>query len=100
MVLLTYFKAFKVVSRQKKFCINFSFFVFFFHIRHHGFFEKMTKFFYESYWPEIHRKLHKWCCKRILKLFRLFRAKKKFCMNFSFFEFFCISGVMDFLKNH
>ena len=33
------------------------------------------------------------------KAFRLFPAKNKFCMNFSFFEFFCISGVMDFLIN-
>ena len=33
------------------------------------------------------------------KAFRLFPAKNKFCMNFSFFEFFCISGVMDFFKN-
>ena len=63
-------------------------------------FWKITKFFFESYGPEIHWKLHKWCCGRILKLFRLFRAKNKFCINFSFFEFFCISGVMDSLKNH
>ena len=59
----------------------------------------MTLFFFDSYGPEINLKLHKWCCGRILKLFRLFRAKNKFCINFSFFEFFCISGVMDFLIN-
>ena len=59
----------------------------------------MIKFFFESYRPEIHRKLHKWCCGHIIKLFRLFQAKNKFCINFSFFEFFCISGVMDFLIN-
>ena len=59
-------------------------------------FWKITKFFFESYGPEIHQKLHKWCCRRILKLFRLFQAKKKFWINFSFFEFFCIPGVMHF----
>ena len=59
----------------------------------------MTLFFFDSYGPEINLKLHKWCCGRILKLFRLFRAKNKFCINFSFFEFFRISGVMDFLIN-
>ena len=32
----------------------------------------------------------------ILKLFRLFLAKKKFCINFLFFEFFCIPRVMKF----
>ena len=63
-------------------------------------FLRIFKFFFESYGPEIHRKLQKWCCGRILKLFRLFRAEKKFCINFLFFESFCISGVMEFLKNH
>ena len=93
-------KLFRLFGAKNKFCINFSFFEFFLHIRGHGFFEKMTKFFFESYGPEIHWKLHKWCCKRILKLFRLFRAKNKFCINFLFFEFFCISRVMEFLTNH
>ena len=140
----------------KKNLYKFLIFWVFLHIRGHGFFWKITKFFFESYGPEIHWKLHKWCCGRILKLFRLFRAKKNlykflifwvflhirghgffvkslssflrvtgpkftrnsrkwccqrilklfrlfraknnFCINFSFFEFFCISGVMDFLK--
>ena len=63
-------------------------------------FWKITKFFFESYRPEIHQKLQKWCCGRISKLFGLFRAKNKFCINFSFSKFFCISGVMEFLKNH
>ena len=57
-------------------------------------FWKITKFFFESYGPEIHRKLQKWCCGRILKLLRLFRGKKKFCINFSFFEFFYISQMV------
>ena len=39
---------------------------------------KMTNFFFERYWPEIYRGLHKWCCERILRRFRLFRAKKNF----------------------
>ena len=55
--------------------------------------------FWESLAWKIHRKLYKWCCRRILKLFRLFPAKK-ICRNSSFFEFFCISRVMDFLKSH
>ena len=60
---------------------------------------KMTNFFFERYRPEICRGLHKWCCERILKRFRLFRAKKFFFENSRFFYFFCISGVTDFLKN-
>ena len=59
----------------------------------------MTNYFFERYWPEICRGLHKWCCKRILRHFRLFRAKKIFFENWQFFYFFCISGVTDFLKN-
>ena len=60
---------------------------------------KMTNLFFEGYWPEICRGLHKWCCERILRHFRLFRAKKIFFGNWKFFDFFCISGVTDFLKN-
>ena len=59
----------------------------------------MTNFFFERYGPEIFRGLHKWCCERILRRFRLFRAKKIFFKNWKFFYFFCISGVTDFLKN-
>ena len=59
----------------------------------------MTNFFFERYWPEICRGLHKWCCKQILRHLRLFRAKKFFFKNWKFFDFFCISGVTDFLKN-
>ena len=98
---------------------------------------KMTNFFFERYGPEIFRGLHKWCCERILKRFRLFRGKKNFFLkicffwlflhirgsqiswkmtnfffekyrpeicrglhkNLKFFDFFCISGITDFLKN-
>ena len=49
--------------------------------------------------PEICRGLHKWCCEQILRHLRLFRAKKIFFKNWKFFDFFCISGVTDFLKN-
>ena len=57
----------------------------------------MTNFFFERYRPEICRGLHKWCCERILRCFRSFRAKKFFVCQF--FDFFCISRVTDFLKN-
>ena len=60
---------------------------------------KMTNFFFERYRPEICRGLHKWCCEQILRHLRLFRAKKFFSKNLKFFDFFCISGVTDFLKN-
>ena len=60
---------------------------------------KMTNYFFGRYWPEICRGLHKRCCERILRRFRLFRAKKIFFKNLKFFDFFCISGVTDFLKN-
>ena len=91
-------KLFRMFRATKKILYQFLISWVFLHIWGHGFFEKMTKFFLVSYGPEIHWNLHKWCSGRILKLFRLFGAKNKFCINFSFFEFFCISGVMDFLK--
>ena len=48
----------------------------------------MTNYFFERYWPEICRGLHKWCCKRILRYFRLFRAKKKFFWELAIFLLF------------
>ena len=77
---------------------NFLIFWVFLYIRGHGNFEKSLSSFLRVTGLNIYRKIQKWCCRCILKLFRLFRARKKFCINFSFFEFFCISGVMDFLK--
>ena len=59
----------------------------------------MSNYFFEKYRPEICRGLHKWCCEQILRHLRLFRAKKNFFKNLKFFDFFCISGVTDFLKN-
>ena len=91
-------KLFRMFRATKKILYQFLISWVFLHIWGHGFFEKMTKFFLVSYGPEIHWNLHKWCSGRILKLFRLFGAKNKFCINFSFFEFFCISGVMHFFR--
>ena len=59
----------------------------------------MTNFFFERYGLEIFRGLHKWCCEQILRHLRLFRAKNFFFKNWKFFDFFCISGVTDFLRN-
>ena len=53
---------------------------------------KMTNFFFERYGPEIFRGLNKWCCERILRRFRLFRAKKFFFENSQFFDFFAYPG--------
>ena len=90
------FQSFLGCFEPKKFFFKFLIFWVFLHIRGHESFWKITKFFFERYGHEIHQKLHKRCCRRILKLFRLFRAKNKFCINFSFFEFFCIPWVMHF----
>ena len=60
---------------------------------------KMTNFFFERYRPEICRGLHKWCCEQILRHLGCFERKKFFFKNLKFFDFFCISGVTDFLKN-
>ena len=59
----------------------------------------MANYFFEKYRPEICRGLHKWCCEQILRHLRLFWAKKIFFKNWKFFDFFCLSGVTDFLKN-
>ena len=53
---------------------------------------KMANYFFEKYRPEICRRLHKWCCERILRRFRLFRAKKFFFENWQFFYFFAYPG--------
>ena len=60
---------------------------------------KMANYFFEKYRPEICRGLHKWCCEQILRHLRLFWGNKNFFKNWKFFDFFCISGVTDFLKN-
>ena len=53
---------------------------------------KMTNFFFERYGPEIFRGLHKWCCERILRRFRSFRAKKNFPRLPIFWLFLHIRG--------
>ena len=55
----------------------------------------MTNFFFERYLPEICRGLHKWCCERILRRFRLFRAKKNFFERKKFFS--KIANFLTFL---
>ena len=59
---------------------------------------KMTNYFFERYWPEIYRGLHKWCCERILRHFRLFRAKKNCLRIDNFFTFFAYPGSQIFWK--
>ena len=99
MVLLTNFKAFKVVSCEKIFFQKLEIFWLFFAYPGSQISWKMANYFFEKYRPEICRGLHKWCCEQILRHLRLFQAKKNFFKNLKFFDFFCISGVTDFLKN-
>ena len=100
MVLRTNYKAFWVVLSEQKFFQKFEFFWLFLHIRGGSQISwKMTNFFFERYRPEIFCGLQKWCCERIIRRFGSFRAKKNFFKNLKFFDFFCISGVTDFLKN-
>ena len=99
MVLRTNYKAFWLVSSEKNFFQKFEIFLTFFAYPGSQISWKMTNFFFERYGPEIFRGLHKWCCERILRRFRLFRGKNFFFWKFAFFDFFCISGVTDFLKN-
>ena len=53
---------------------------------------KMTNYFFERYRPEICDGLHKWCCERIFRRFRWFRAKNFFFENWHFFPFFAYPG--------
>ena len=105
MVLRTNFKAFKVVSREPKFFQKLEIFskignfLTFFAYPGSQISWKMAHYFFKKYWPEICRGLHKWCCEQILRHLRLFRGNKNFFKNWKFFDFFCMSGVTDFLKN-
>ena len=92
MVLRTNFKAFKVVSREQKFLSKIGNFLTFFAYPGSQISWKMTNYFFERYWPEICRGLHKLCCKRILRHFRLFRAKNFFLRIGNFFTFFAYPG--------
>ena len=98
MVLRTNFKAFKVVSSEKKFFSKIGNFLTFFAYPGSQISWKMANYFFEKYRPEICRGLHKWCCEQILRRFRLFRAKKFFFENWQFFDFFCISGGHGFYE--
>ena len=157
MVLRTYFKAFQVVWSKKKILHKFLIFWVFLHIRGHEIFEKsLSSFFrvtglkfignfkngvadvFQSFLGCFKQKkilykfliyeffcisgvmeflknhsvlfweLRAWNSSETLqmvlrmyfKAFQVVWSKKKFCINFLFFEFFCISGVMKFLKNH
>ena len=54
---------------------------------------KIANYFFEKYRPEICRGLHKWCCERILRCFRSFRAKKNFFSKIgNFLTFFAYPG--------
>ena len=77
----TNFKAFKVVSSKKKIFQKIWIFFTFFAYPGSQISWKMTNYFFERYGPEICRGLHKWCCERILRHFRLFRAKKNFFLR-------------------
>ena len=148
MVLRTNFKAFKVVSSEKKFFQKLEIFWLFLHIQCHRFLKKWlttfsrnsglkfavdctngvankflgvlgcfkrknsflkvasfftffaypgsqiswkrTNYLFERYRPEICRvaNIHKWCCERILRRFRLFRVKKNFFQKFEIFWLF------------
>ena len=86
------FKAFKVVSSEKKFFSKIGNFLTFFAYPGSQISWKMTNFFFERYRPEIYRGLHKWCCEQILRCFGSFRAKKIFSKVASFFTVFAYPG--------
>ena len=88
----------RLFRAKKKFFKSWKFFDFFAYLGSQ-ISSKMTNFFFERYRPEIFCGLQKWCCERIIRRFGSFRVKKIFFKNLKFFDFFCISGVTDFLKN-
>ena len=92
MVLRTNFKAFKAVSSEKKNFSKIGNFLTFFAYPGSQISWKMTNFFFERYRPEICRGLHKWCCERILRRFRLFRAKQFFFKIGNFLTLFAYPG--------
>ena len=92
---LGYFKLFR---GKKNFSIFMIFWIFL-HIRGQRFLWKLTKLFFDRFWPETCLKHLKWCCWRKLRYFKLFWGKKIFFLFSWFFEFFCISGVRDFCEN-
>ena len=89
----------RLFRAKKNFFQKLEIFWLFLHIRGSQISWKMTNYFFERYRPEICCGLHKWCCERILRRFRSFRAKKIFFEGCQFFFLFFISGITDFLKN-
>ena len=61
---------------------------------------KRTNYLFERYWPEICRvaNIHKWCCERILRRFRLFRVNKNFFQKLEIFWLFLHVRGHRFLK--
>ena len=90
MVLRTNFKAFKVVSSAKNFFSKVASFFTFFVYPGSQISWKRTNYLFERYRPEICRvaNIHKWCCERILRRFRLFRVKKNFFQKLEIFWLF------------
>ena len=91
MVLRTNFKAFRSFW-ARNFFLKVASFLTFFAYPGSQISWKMTNFFFERYRPEICRGLHKWCCERILRRFRLFGARKFLFQNWQFFYFFAYPG--------
>ena len=92
MVLRTNYKAFWVVSSQKNIFQKFEIFWLFLHIRGHRFLEKWPTSFLRDTGLKFFRGLYKWCCERILRCFRSFRAKKNFPRLPIFWLFLHIRG--------
>ena len=86
--------------KRKKFFSKVASFFTFFAYPGSQIFWKMTNYFFEKYRPfrGICRGLHKCCCERILRRFRLFQAKKFFFEDWQFFDIFCISGGHRFYE--
>ena len=94
MVLRTNYKAFWVVSSEKKFFQKFAIFRLFLHNRGHRFLEKWPTSFLRDTGLKFVGGLHKWCCERILRRFRLFRGKTIFFLRklAIFLTFFAYPG--------
>ena len=93
------FQSFSGCFEPEKILYKFLIFLVFLHIRAHGIFEKSLS----SFLRVTSLKFIGNFKNGVADVFQSFLGcfePKKFCINFSFFEFFCISGVMEFLKNH
>ena len=99
MVLRTNWKAFWLVSSAKKIFQKFEIFRLFLHILGHRFLEKWPT----SFLRDTGLKFFGDCTNSVANEFEgalgCYEGKKIFFWKFAFFDFFCISGVTDFLKN-